>query len=132
MLKQNSFENMKRSQDFYFVIVVLFFEFIQTSQNLGTCRNGFTLRWIGGIKVNSLYTFESPVSFTSAECAELCYRRKQCKSANFLASNKTCQLNSIAISSLTTVYDEDAYYIGKENMFSVSIKFIHHIANTCI
>ena len=122
MFTHNIFENLKRLLDFYMVLVVLFFDFTNSLQNSGSCRNDLSYRRKSGMKVNSLYTFESLFLFGASECAESCYRRKICKSVNFFASNYTCQFNSIAISSLTTVYDEDVYYIGKENMYSVSIK----------
>ena len=105
----------------YIVFIVLKFEMVASSQNLTTCRNTTLFSWRNGFKVNSLYSFESYISFSISECAQVCLRRKICKSANFLTHDSACQLNAAAVSSLTIVYDLEAKYIDRDEIFSVSI-----------
>ena len=80
-----------------------------------------------GVKVNSLYAFESLVLMSTYGCAELCHRRKLCKSANFLTDKNICQLNTAMLSNVSVVTDDNAHYIQKISTQSVCIFSIHDL-----
>ena len=80
-----------------------------------------------GVKVNSLYAFESLLLMSTYGCAELCHRRKLCKSANFLTDRNICQLNTEILSNISAVTDDNAQHIRKISTQSVCIFSIQYL-----
>ena len=106
-----------------------YMDFILSSQNFGKCRKSFkTLSMERGLKVDPFYAFESPVSLNVYQCAELCLRRKLCKSSSFLADQDICLLNSVVLSDLNAVNDVNAVYIHKNDNEAVSIFLLDIVA----
>ena len=88
--------------------------------NIKTCNNIMDLPVTNGIKLQSLYAFESLTSHTVFECAELCIRRTLCRSANFLSDKRMCELNSVIKTDDIVAVDDNAEYLQKDEMQAVS------------
>ena len=103
------------------LMIVLLFDFVIAKENVKTCRESIVIPATKGIRINSLYVFESIAVRTLYQCSELCQRRKICRSANFMADEQRCHLNAVILSNVTAVHDTSAQYIGNDAKDSVSI-----------
>ena len=107
----------------YISILLLVFmcDLLIANDNVKTCYRSTVVPSTKGIRVNSLYAFESIALQTLHKCRELCQRRLICKSANFIAGERKCHLNAVMLSDDTAVLDINAEYIEKDAVDTVSI-----------
>ena len=103
------------------ILFSVLFELTFCTESVKQCRNSIVSPFIKGIKVSSLYAFESISARTVYECSELCQRRKICKSATFLAKEQKCQLNAVKKANAATIHDTSSEYIENAAFESVSI-----------
>ena len=101
---------------------VLLFDMVTAVEHSNMCRSNVVIPSIKGVRVNSVYAFESIAVNTIHECTELCQRRKICKSANFMADERKCHLNAVIITNATGVSHASSEYIEKDSLDFVSIK----------
>ena len=114
------------------LVLIIFCEFMSWHfrvtcalvQNAGSCPKTMVLPITKGWTVAPIYTFDSLVSYSDYQCAELYLRRKRCRSANFVAEEHVCHLNSVDLSDISINNAVDnARHMSKAIIQTVSIAF---------
>ena len=106
----------------FILLSVLLFDLVTALKNAKMCCSSMVIPTIKGVRVNPLYAFESIAVHAIHECRELCQRRKICKSANFMADERKCNLNAVIMTNATGISHASAEYIENDAPDSVSIK----------
>ena len=113
----------------YIFIALLHCHAITARDKTGRCQASLPLPTRTGVKVNSLYVFESMVSGNIYECAKLCFRRSICKSANFLLNSGVCQLSATLLTNMTSVDDANSQHIDRDSIGKVSTYYLSYSKN---
>ena len=108
----------------FLLLSLLVFDLVTAVENSKTCRiaSSVVIPTVKGVRVNSVYAFESIAVHAIRECRELCQKRKICKSADFMADERKCHLNAVIMTNATAVSHASTEYIEKDNLDFVSTK----------
>ena len=107
-----------RYMHFYSDLGVILFLFMQNAVTLSNttalCKQDVVFPIIKGIRIKSVYGFDSAIARTAHECGELCLRRNVCRSATFLPGKYICHFNAVVNSSNTGIEDVNAEYVESD------------------